>query len=256
METFIIDKLIMIGNLMGGELLSCLFLVICYAAILLLWKLHGLNGLYLYNIIAVVVANIQVLKTTSFFLAPEPVALGTLLFASTFLVSDIITEHHGVEPAQKGVMLSFLAQVMITLFMVITLAYPDNTKEVDPNAVSTQAAMYTLFAPSIRLLIASLTAYFFSQWLDIKIFKMLKDYTKKKFLWVRLNIATLISGLVDNILFSLLAWVVLSPNPVSLNTLIFTYILGTYGTRVVVSVFSTPIIYLTYKFQPEAKNAF
>jgi uncharacterized PurR-regulated membrane protein YhhQ (DUF165 family) len=66
-------------------------------------------------------------------------------------------------------------------------------------------------------------------------------------------VSTLIAGLVDNIIFSVLAWVVLNPYPVSLNILVFTYILGTYGARVVVSITSTPVIYLTYKFHPNQK---
>ena len=73
-------------------------------------------------------------------------------------------------------------------------------------------------------------------------------------LWFRLNVSTLLSGLLDNILFSVLAWVIFSPTPISIQSLVFTYILGTYVARVVVSITSTPIIYLSYKFFPkEAK---
>lgn len=258
METILIDNIIAFGNFIGGEILSCLLLAFCFMIILLLWRFQGIQGLYLYNVIAVVVANIQVLKTTSFFLSSEPVALGTILFATTFLVSDIITEHCSAEQAKQSIILSFIAQVLMTIFMIVTLAYPygsnnaSNKPELDNSAV-TQFALYILFSPSPRLLIASLTSYCVSQWLDIKIFKAFKDYTRKKLLWLRLNASTMISGFIDNILFSILAWVLLNPHPVALNTLIFTYILGTYGARIAVSITSTPIIYLTYKFQPRKK---
>ncbi len=251
METLIVDRFIEFGNAAGGELLSGLLLIVCYFLILFLWRFYSIHGLYLYNIFAVVVANIQVLKTTQFFLTSEPIALGTLLFATTFLVSDIITEHHGLVPARRGIVLSFLAQVLMTIFMAFTLAYPYNAN--DAEATTVQLALYTLFAPSLRLLIASLSAYCISQWIDIKIFKALKDYTHKKFLWLRINVSTLIAGFMDNIIFSVLAWVLLSSNPVSFSVLIFTYILGTYMARVVVSITSTPIIYLTYKFYPGKK---
>lgn len=251
METLIVDRIIEFGNAVGGEILSGLMLIICYLLILLLWKYYSVHGLYLYNIIAVIVANIQVLKATPFFLNPEPVALGTLLFATTFLVSDIITEHHGFILARRSIILSFLAQVLMAIFMVLTLAYPYNEGDTDSDgAMTVQFALYTLFAPSLRLLIASLSSYCISQWVDIKIFKALKDYTHKRLLWLRINVSTLVAGLIDNIVFSLLAWVILNPNPVTFSTLVFTYVLGTYLARVVVSITSTPIIYLTYKFYP------
>lgn len=188
----------------------------------------------------------------------ESIALGTLLFATTFTVSDILTEHKGVKAAQMGVKLSFAAQILMTIFMVITLIYPSINADFkgfgEDGSISSpvQYAMFILFAPSVRLLIASLTSYYFSQLLDIYLFKLIKDLTHKKFLWLRFNISTMVAGLFDNILFSTLAWVVLSPEPVTFHTLVFTYILGTYGSRVLVSLASTPVIYLSYKLKRKA----
>lgn len=254
MEQLVLNNIISIGQSLGSEWLSAVLLIILYAIILLLWRFCGKEGLYMYNVIAVIVANIQVLKITSISFSPEPIALGTLLFATTFLVSDILTEHCGTKTAKTGVMLSFLAQIIVTIIMLITLAYPSlggvTGKDSDKLLIDgVQVAMYTLFAPSLRILIASLTSYYICQQVDILIFKALKDLSNKKMLWLRLNVATLISGLLDNILFSTLAWVILSPNPVGFNTLIFTYILGTYAARVLVSITSTPIIYLSYKLR-------
>jgi queuosine precursor transporter len=255
MEQLFVNKIIQFGQNAGGEVLSGILLVILYIIILFLWKYYSKEGLYLYNILAIIVANIQVLKVTPFWLSPEPVALGTLLFATTFLVSDILTEHYGIEVAHQGIKLSFMAQIIMTILMLITAAYPSpggiTGIAADKTMIdSVQAGLYTLFAPSIRILAASLIAYYISQWVDIKIFKYLKNYTNKKLLWLRVNVSTLLSGLLDNILFSLFAWVIFSPAPVSVQSLIFTYILGTYVARVVVSITSTPIIYLSYKFFP------
>lgn len=254
MEKVLIDNFIEVGFALGGECLSALLLVFCYISILMLWKYFSIYGLYLYNIVAVISANIQVFKTTPFFFSPEPVALGTLLFATTFLVSDILTEHMGLKAAQRGIKLSFLAQISMSLFMVITLAYPSqgasNSEFSHQHAAAVQLSLYTLFAPSIRILAASLSSYFLSQWIGIIIFKQLKSFTHSKMLWLRINVSTLISGFIDNIIFSLLAWVIFNPNPVTLSTLIFTYILGTYVARVIVSITSTPVIYLTHKFYP------
>jgi len=64
-------------------------LLFCFSSILLFLKLFGYVGLYVYSALAVIIGNIQVLKTVDFFYSPEPVALGTVLFASTFLCTDI-----------------------------------------------------------------------------------------------------------------------------------------------------------------------
>ena len=76
-------------------------LLFCFSSILVFLKLFGYVGLYVYSALAVIIGNIQVLKTVDFFYSPEPVALGTVLFASTFLCTDILSEHFGKEKAKK-----------------------------------------------------------------------------------------------------------------------------------------------------------
>ena len=253
-EQYIINELIVGGQFLGTELLSVLLLVCLYSIIILLWRLYKRDGLLLYNAVAVIIANIQVLKHSSFIFSNEPMALGTILFATTFVVNDILTEHFGMEVARLSIKLSIVAQLITTILMMFTLAYPSsgdfkgqgNHSEIVDYV---QFSLYTLFAPSMRILFSSLVAYYISQLIDIKIFQLLKEYTNNKFAWVRLNLSTIISGLMDNILFSTLAWVVLSPKPVSFRTLVITYIFGTYLGRVIVSLTSTPLIYLTYKLK-------
>lgn len=256
MDAFLIEPLISAGYSLGSGYLSVILMFVCYASILLLWRYFGMNGLYAYNVLAIVTANIQVLKTTPFWLTPEPVALGTLLFATTFVVSDIITEHHGTKAARIGVALTLATQFLMTIWMVITLCYPSSSGHLTglhSNGTTLsdpiQGAMYILFAPSLRILISSMSAFYLSQWVDISLFKWIKEKTHERFLWLRSNVSTLISGLVDNTVFSLLAWVILSPNPVMFRTLIVTYILGTYGARAVVSLTSTPLMYMSYKWK-------
>ena len=251
MDDAVISFLIHLTSNVGSEALSAFLFILCYIVLLTLWRLWQENGVYLYTILSVVIANIQVLKTTTFAFSPEPVALGTIVFATIFTATDILTEHKGVEIAKTSVKLSFAAQFLMTLFMIITLMHPSNGdfmgKDADGNIINAvQFSMYTLFAPSIRILIASLVSYYISQFFDIWLFKFLKDYTNQKFLWLRFNASTLISGLIDNIIFSTLAWVILSPTPVTFSALVFTYIFGTYGSRVLVTLTSTPIMYISY----------
>ncbi len=227
------------------EVLAFLTLVLSSVAILILHKLYGYVGLMCYITMAYIATNIQVLHVAKYGFASEPIALGTVLFATTFLVSDIITEHYGAEKARAAVGVSFITQIAFTLLMLLTIAHPP----LDNGMVS--EAMQILFLPAPRLLIASLIAYVTSLLLDIWIFQKLSKQTNKKHLWFRTFASTAISAFVDNFIFSLLAWVVLSPEPVTIETLLFTYVLGAYFARLVMAGLSTPVIYLSYYCLPK-----
>ena len=66
-------------------ILWLIMLFFCFSSILIFLKIFGYVGLYVYSALAVIIGNIQVLKTVDFFYSIEPVALGTALFGSTFL---------------------------------------------------------------------------------------------------------------------------------------------------------------------------
>jgi uncharacterized PurR-regulated membrane protein YhhQ (DUF165 family) len=65
-----------------------------------------------------------------------------------------------------------------------------------------------------------------------------------KLLWLRTIVAVLTSALLDNIIFSILAWKVFYPLPVGFSTFFMTYILGTFGIRILVTLANTPVMYL------------
>ena len=79
----------------------------------------------------------------------------------------------------------------------------------------------------------------------------LKIITKGKYLWLRNNLSTFSSSLIDNTIFSLLAWIILNPNPLALYVVITTYILGTYILRIIIAIIDTPFIYLSKYFLPK-----
>jgi uncharacterized integral membrane protein (TIGR00697 family) len=248
MDTSFIAPLVQLMQTLSSEALSLLIFLGCVVFLLLLLRIFGILGLYLYNAVIVIVANIQVLKTATFCFSPEPVALGTITFATTYLVSDILTEHYGKAVAHKGVWLSFAAHILMTSLMIATLGYSA------PVGDKVHGAMMTLFTPSPRILLAGLLAYVVSQFLDIYVFEWVGRITQRRWLWLRSNVATLLSGLVDNAIFSVFAWVILNPEPITFYSLIFTYILGTYLARVLVALLSTPVMYLSYRCLPKASK--
>mgnify|MGYP000813013560 CR=1 FL=1 len=83
-----------------NEILLVLSLLVIYGSVLLVYRLFGKSGLYCFTAIATITANIEVLIMVDAFGMEQ--TLGNILFASTFLVTDIISEVDGKKAAQKA----------------------------------------------------------------------------------------------------------------------------------------------------------
>lgn len=256
MDTIFISPLLQYLQSLPAEMVSLILLLACVGSILFLLKYFGQQGLYIYTIVAVLASNIQVLQGVQFAFSKEPVAMGTILFSTTYLCSDILSEHFGKKTAQFGIWYCFIAQLLMTLFMMIAVGHPPiivdgiTTNSIEQMSVAEKAIAF-LFTPSPRLLFASLLAFAISQFSDIAIFQAFGKLTQQKYLWFRTLGSTLISAAIDTLLFSLFAWVILAPEPVGFRTLIVTYILGTMIARTIIALISMPIMYASYWFLPK-----
>ena len=229
-------------NNLNPEIIWVLMLLFCFISILIFIRLFGYIGIFIYSALAVIAGNIQVLKTVDFFYSPEPVALGTILFASTFLCTDILSEYYGKEKARTNILIGFCAFLFMTLLMVLTIGF----KPSDGDWV--QESLSNVFTPMTRFFIASMIAYLISQYFDVWFFSYLKKITSEKYLWLRNNLSTIVSSLVDNTVFSIFAWILLNPEPVSMYNVIMIYIFGTYLLRILIALLDTPFIYIAKFF--------
>lgn len=252
-------SLIQFANQFSPEFIWLLQLVFCYGAMLLLLYLFGRAGLYMYIAVSIVAANIEVLKLVQFHFFPDPVALGTIQFCALFLATDILTEYYGAAAARLGIKLGFAAMVLMAGSMLLTLSFtPLSATQAAAthvsDALATQDHIYALFAPAPALLAATLIAYLISQYSDVWIFSRIRATTGRRLLWLRKNVSTLLASLLDNIVFSVLAWKVFAVHQVDWHALWFTYIFGTYVLRVVVSLLDTPVIYLARYMLPRPER--
>ncbi len=234
--------LTLVLNSFATEFIWAIMLLFCFISILIFLRLFGYIGIFIYSSLAVIAGNIQVLKTVDFFYSPEPVALGTILFASTFLCTDILSEYYGKEKAKMNVLIGFCAFLFMTLLMVITLGFKPSSNDWIQDSLS------NVFTPMTRFFIASMIAYLISQYFDVWFFSYLKKITSEKYLWFRNNLSTVVSSLVDNTIFSLFAWILLNPEPINLYNVIMIYILGTYFLRIFIAFLDTPFIYFAKFF--------
>lgn len=215
-----------------NELYWLLLLLLSFAAILLAYRIFGKTGLYVWTPIAVIVANIQVLKTIELF--GVVATLGNIIYATSFLATDILSENHGKKDAQKAVAIGFFSLIVMTVFMQVALLFTPHSSDFAHKSLS------TLFSIMPRIAVASLVAYLISQLHDIKAYHFWKTkFPATKHIWLRNNASTMVSQLLDSVVFSTIAFYGVFPMNVFLEILITTYLL-----KWLVAALDTPLLYL------------
>ena len=184
---------------MINELLWILLMLVSFLGVTLAYRFFGKTGLYIWMAMAVILANIQVMKTISFL--GLVTALGNVIYGTTFLTTDILNENHTKKEARQAVWVGFFILIATTILMQISLMFiPHNSDMLSP-------ALQTIFGLLPRITVASLTAFLISQFHDVWAFNFWKKKFKGKYLWLRNNFSTLTSQLIDNIIFTYIAFV-------------------------------------------------
>ncbi|HVR66812.1 MAG TPA: queuosine precursor transporter [Verrucomicrobiae bacterium] len=246
----------LVGFLNGlpPELVLAIDIVVCNLGVLFMLRLFGKHGLFAFIVVAILMANIQVLKVVKFGIYTDPVALGTVVFTASYFATDCLTEFYGRAAAGRGIMLGFASYLLATVFTLIGMGYPPLTPEQAGEgfawALPYHEHIVALFLPAPAFLIAGMTSYLVSQFNDRWVFLLLRRFTHARQLWLRTTGSTAISALIDNTVFSLLAFKVLAPVPVPWDALIFTYILGTYLLRLVLAFLESPFMYMARRCLP------
>jgi len=219
----------MINEILWIDLLLLSFLIVIFA-----YKLFGITGLYVWTAVGVILANIQVMKTIQIF--GLVTAMGNVIYSSLFLVTDIINENHTKKDAQKAVWIGFFVLIATTIIMQISIQFiPDKTDFLSEHITA-------IFSVLPRIAFASLIAYLISQSHDVWFYAKLKKRHKKRFLWLRNNLSTVTSQLLDNTIFTLIAFVGVFSWDVIGQIFITSYIL-----KVIVAACDTPFVYLARK---------
>ena len=221
-------------------LVSLYMLLLAFFFPLVFMRFWGKSGLYCYIVIAILTANVQVLKIVEFPFLADPVALGSIAFGSTFLSFDLINEYYGRRAATKGVWLGFLGMAVWTTFLLLTLGYQPYPGD------EMHGHLEMVFTPMPAFLLASLIAYFVSSYSNVFLYSTCKRFLPH--LWLRNNISTAASLFIDNTTFSFFAFWVFAAQPVPFDALVATYIFGTYLFRVFIALLDTPFLYLSKLF--------
>lgn len=233
---------------MSNELLLILSLFIYFATMLIFFKVFGKIGLFLWVILATLFANIEVLLQINAF--GLDMTLGNVLFASSFLATDVLSERYGKDQARIGARLGVTTTITYIVFSKFWLMFSPNEYDFS------YQAMQTLFDPVLRIALAGVVVYYICQRIDIFLYHLIWKSTtkitndKKKFLWVRNNGSTIVTQLVNNVLFTFFAFATIEIGPlyiegmVSEVSVLFSIFLTGWILMVLIAILDTPICYL------------
>ena len=221
---------------MPNELLIILSFVLIYGGVVLFYRFFGKNGLLAFNILATLLANIEVLLLVRAF--GVEMTLGNVLFGSTFLITDILSENHSRKDANRSVIISTLCSVFFIVISQMWLLYTPAESD------WASGAFRTIFSCTPRIVCASLVVYLISQLTDVWLYHKWWDWCKRRFgdsrrgLWIRNNGSTMISQLLNTLLYTFLAFY----GTYAISTLISIFI-SSYAIYIVTSLFDTPFVY-------------
>ena len=216
-------------------LLGIVSLLLTFSLLIIVEKLFEKEGLFVWVSIATIIANILVCKSIELF--SFTTNLGNILFASSFLATDIMSEKYGAKESRKASILGVVSQVIFVIMTQIGLLYIPAPEDL------AQESMKGLFSINLRVSIASIVMYFVSNMADIYIFEKIKEKVPGK-LWLRNNVSTMICNSLENYFFSFLAFAGLMDIPTILSIATLASIL-----EIVIAVCDTPFLYLSKKLK-------
>jgi len=189
-------------------------------------------------ITSLVVSNLIFLKFfywNPFDIFPFKISVGILPYPITFLITDLISEIYGKKKANQVVVVGIFAAFFSMGIVFVANMVP----AMDTSAVNDET--FTLvFGLSPVAVLASMLAYLFAQFIDIRIYHFWKAYTSGKYLWLRNNFSTFTSQFIDTFTvitllcsFGALPW-----------SDYYYLIISGFLFKIIVAALDTPLLYL------------
>jgi len=192
--------------LANQELLWLLTVVYDLGLAILLYRFFGKYGLYTAVVLGIVLGNLQGGKVSelTLFGYSFTASMGAILYSGIYFATDVLNEKFGREEANRAVMLGFVANVAVMITLLISIQF--RPSDITGSALEVHNAISTLAGYSPIFVIGSLTAYLISQTFDVWFFHKIRSYTGESKLWLRNNLSTITSQLLDTMIYQF-TWV-------------------------------------------------
>ena len=168
-------------------------------------------------------------------------SVGILPYPITFLITDIISEIYGKKKANQVV----IAGIFASFFSMLIILAANYTLAIEGSPINNEL-FNKVFGLSPIAVLASMMAYLFAQFIDIRIFHFWKRKTNGKHLWLRNNFSTFSSQFIDTFTvvfllcsFGVLPWAMFS-----------SLLISGFLFKILIALFDTPILYgIVYLFK-------
>jgi uncharacterized integral membrane protein (TIGR00697 family) len=165
-------------------------------------------------------------------LGPLAVEAGIFAFLLLVVTSSSVAELHGRAVANRLVLIGFAPLIVSLILSLVVLALPASP-QMDPARLT---AFDTMMGGTPRIWLGGITAYGLSTFLNVTIFSRLKAREGAGLLWLRAGVASVLSQIVDTLIFITIAFYGVFP--------IGELLLGQMIAKVVLSaVLVPPLVY-------------
>lgn len=217
-----------------NEALFLISVVFTFSLVLLFYRLFGKSGMMAWTAFAIVFANIEVVKCINLF--GFETTLGNVMFGSTFLATDILSENHGKACAKKAVYVGLAAICAFVAMLQLSLAFVPSANDI------AAGPMREMFALTPRVCMASVALYFLANISDVHLYHFIKTRVPGA-LWVRNNVATMTCQIAQAFFFCLAAFGGVFPFRMILELSMTTALV-----ECAVAALDTPFIYAAKRF--------
>lgn len=163
------------------------------------------------------------------------ISVGAILYPLTFVISDLLAEFFDKKLARFCLKLAI--SMNITVAAIIT--FMDNLQATSWSTIN-QDTFHHVFGAFGIAFVGSMIACYLSQSLDVAIYLSLKKLTKNRYLWLRNNLSTGFSLLVDTVtVICFLSYFNIFP-----KEHVFELIQNSYMWKLFFTICCTPLFYI------------
>lgn len=180
-----------------NEILFFITILVTFSMVIAFYRFFGKTGMFAWSAFAIVFANIEVVKCIELF--GMETTLGNVMFGTTFLATDILSECHGKRVAKRAIYIGLASICAFVGMLQLSLAFVPSANDF------ASGHMKELFALTPRVCIASVSLYFLANILDVHLYHFIKKHIRG-YMWFRNNVATMTCQTVQAFFFCFFAF--------------------------------------------------
>ena len=172
---------------------------------------------------------------------------GIMAYWLTFPITDVVGEIFGRKRAFFVVWMGLLANAIVLSLSQIAIHLPPAPIYQD------QESLARVLGAVPVIVFASLLAYLVAQLHDVWAFDFWRKRTGGKHLWLRNNLSTMVSQLLDSLVFNGIAFYLFANERMSLAAFI-SMTLGYWLFKLAIALLDTPVVYLLVAWLQPKRN--